>query len=150
MAPDYQDEFVIDFTSTAREEYWVLYITMMKSLIYKESSLLVLQSAESASRPALLPSWVPNWNSTPRTESFVANFHAGWRDENFKAPCNLFLPGSNSIRLRGVQIEVIKAVSNLCSTYQTKHDDEGKREYNLERLRAITQALELYRQLPDF
>lgn len=150
MSPDYRHEFVIDYTSTARKEYWTLYLTAAKLLIRKEGSLRLLGDAESANRPALLPSWVPDWSNRPPTEPFSPHFHAGWDGRSSIATSGLFIPDSNSIRLRGIRVGVIKAASKLCDTFQKSYDDVGYKEYNSHRLRAITQALDLYRQLPGY
>lgn len=128
MAPDYQDEFVVDYTRAARKEYWTLYITIAKLLLCKEGCLRLLQDAESASTPALLPSWVPNWNSRPLTAPYSPHFQAGWDGWDGRSSIStsgLFIPGSNSIRLRGIRLGVIEAVSKLCGTSQKSYDDEG-------------------------
>jgi hypothetical protein len=81
--------------------------------------LQVLRYADFDSKHPMLPSWVPNWNSSPLSERFYGIYNAGFLLGDSVRPRNLLLASPRSLKICGLLVGTVIGTSSL------KYHDTG-------------------------
>lgn len=111
--PNIASQIEVDYSAA----WWDVYIQYGKFQLRSEPSLLLLSMAASKDRPRELPSWCPNFNSSPMDMfSFggVVGFKAGFEDWGHRVKGHLRIPDSNdknnTIEISGFRLGIVSTV----------------------------------------
>jgi hypothetical protein len=146
MQADHRMAIDVGYSGAQRKEFWKMYIAAASYEVDVVSGLQILSHAESVERPAMLPSWVPNWNSRRPSESYEkrAQFDAGsWeqRRKSTQTPLWQVLRPSNFLRVRGTNIGLTMSTSPLKFTRVVDATSAAAQ------LKTINDALEMCKHL---
>ncbi|KAH8598629.1 heterokaryon incompatibility protein-domain-containing protein [Bisporella sp. PMI_857] len=112
---------LIDYHPKATAKYWETYINFVRVLLTKDPGLHVLALCSSEASLDELPSWCPNFNSTPacvsRIQGAWRSFRSGQSAKTRAFRKIAFGPDSYTLRVNGFRVDrVDKIVENSAYT----------------------------------